>query len=50
MIRVGIFETNRGGWASGRDGERLWSLVPGANSHQAASLVMDKIVLHSEEN
>jgi hypothetical protein len=40
MIRVGFFETNRGGWASGRDGECRHSPVPGANSRRAAGLAM----------
>jgi hypothetical protein len=31
------------GWASGPDGERLYSPVPGANSRRAASLVMDTL-------
>ncbi|HEY4848208.1 MAG TPA: hypothetical protein VIH87_10595 [Methylocella sp.] len=40
MIRVGFFETNCGGWASGCDGECRHSPVPGANSRRAAGLVM----------
>jgi hypothetical protein len=40
MIRVGFFETDRDGWAGGPDGERLYSLVPGANSRRAAGLAM----------
>jgi hypothetical protein len=38
------------GWVGGPDGESRHSLLPGAKSRRAASLVMYKIVLHSEEN